>query len=211
MLKCYRIGNAQIIGRREVQSNYFTTAYNDNTGQLLAVLADGSIDHPNGRKAAILAVELCVDEFFQERVRSNTCEAMLEVALKASKHIEDTIYTRRIPKISLTIALLKERDFTFFNVGGNRLYLYNGHNERVLNYDMKSPYSGGTVKLDVKNMIGIYSVGVYSITHPVERIKIVESNKYSAFDKAQTLIETVEEKALDNQLNATALLIEVKK
>lgn len=57
----YKIGNAQSIGSYYIQSNYFSTK---NGNCALAVLADGSIDHINGRRCAVLAVEACIRGFY---------------------------------------------------------------------------------------------------------------------------------------------------
>ena len=209
MINRYHIGNAQAIGRRAVQSNYFSTKYN-KAGDLFAVLADGTIDHPNGRRAAIMAVEYCVDAFLRNLLSVHTSQNMLKTAIEANRHIQSTIYTGKIPRLSLTMMLLDKEEVQYFNVGVNKLYIYNGQNERVLEGDPYSSYFSGKCKLPAKNTIGIISAGVYTVTHPMERMRIVESEK-KIFDKAQAIVKTVKEKNLENQLNTTALLIEVVK
>jgi hypothetical protein len=42
----------------------------------------------------------------------------------------------------------------------------------------------------------------------MERISVISSSK-NIFDKAQAMVEAVKNKGLDNQLNATAVLVEV--
>ena len=212
MINRYLIGNAQTIGYREVQNNYFSTIYND-AGDLLAVLADGSIDHRNGRMAAIVAVGSCVSTFtqkFSNLEPEQTGDFLLQTALKAKRQVQDTVYIGKIPRVSLTMALFRGQDMYYFGVGTNKIFLYNGHNERILSEESASPYYGGKLAVDNKNIIGVLSAGAYENAHPMERIKVIES-KAEIHDKAQTIIESVSKKNLMVQLNATVLLIEVAK
>jgi len=208
----YLIGNAQTIGYRETQSNVFSTAY-DDAGDLLAVLADGAIDHPNGRVAAIIAVGCCVNAFIQKFSRiepAQISQFLLETALKANKNIQDSVYIGKSPRLSLTMALFRDRELHYFNVGTNKLFLYNGHNERALGSDANNPNSYGKCVLSPRNIVGILSAGAHDRAHPMERIKIIESNS-EIFDKAQAIIASANKKGLTKQLSATALLIGVSK
>jgi len=212
MTNRYLVGNAQTIGRREIQNNIFSTAYND-AGDLLAVLADGTIDHPNGRIAAIIAVGCCINTFIQKFPHVESAHAarfMMETALKANRKVVDAVYLGKSPRLSLTMAMFRDNGMHFFSVGVNRIFLYDGHNERAIGADANNPYSDGMCDLSPGSIVGILSVGAYSHAHPMERIKIVESRK-SVFDKAQDIIGSVDKKGLTNQLSATALLIEVTK
>lgn len=205
----YQIGNAQTIGSREVQSNYFSIVSND-AGELFAVLADGTIDHPNGRKAAIIAVEYCVEAFLQNSMYQQEGHTMLDIALRANKQIQEKIYIGKTPRLSLTMALLKKQELQYFNVGANKLYLYEGHRERIFTSNTNKPYTYARYELSPGNVLGALSPGAHTVTHPMERIKIIES-KEKIYDKAQAVIELIKRKNLNNQLNATVLLIEPKK
>jgi hypothetical protein len=210
MNKRYGIGNAQTIGHRKVQSNYFSTEFNE-AGNLLAVMADGAIDHPNGRRAAIMAVTHCINAFLRNALDEHSDDFMLETAIKVNRQIQDAIYLGKSPCLSLTALLFIGEDMHYFNVGVNKIFLYDGINERKIGgSSFNDAYSSGKVKLQAKNIISVTSAGVHTDTHPMERLKAIESTK-EVFDKAQALIKLVEEKNLDNQLNATALLIETIK
>ena len=209
MINTYQIGNAQTIGRREVQSNYFSTRQN-NAGDLLAVLADGTIDHANGRTAAVMAVEYCVEVFLRNIFHKYTEETLLETALQANRYVQDTVYMDKSPRLSLSMVLFTYEEILYFSVGSNKIFLYDGYSERPLGGDGNSPYVNGQFPLPKKCVIGILSAGAHSITHPMERIKIVES-EIETFDKAQAFIELTKGKRQDNQANATVLLIDVRK
>ena len=208
----YMIGNAQTIGYREIQSNVFSTAY-DDAGDLLAVLADGAIDHPNGRIAAIIAVGCCVNTFIQKFSHidsANISSFLMDTALKANRSIQDSVYIGKSPRLSLTMAMFREKELHYFNVGANRIFLHNGHNERILGSGAHNPNAYGKCVLSPKDIVGILSAGAHDRAHPMERIRIIESND-DIFDKAQAIIAAVNKKGLTKQLSATALLIEVSK
>ena len=205
----FQIGNAQEIGRREIQSNYFSTAFINKT-DLIAIVADGSIDHPNGRKAAILAVEYCVNAFqtlnpsnivdisdvadtadIANIANSEIFNFMLWIAKETDKRIREVVYKGRTPRLSLTMIYISNtKDNTktntenntkanYFNIGTNKIYLYNGHNERVLNYDSNRPYTIGTheFKRGEKETIAILTKGAYTHMHPMERIRIMNTKR----------------------------------
>jgi len=208
----YLIGNAQTIGYREIQSNVFSTAY-DDAGDMLAVLADGAIDHPNGRVAAIIAVGCCVNIFIQKFSHIESAQIskfLLETALKANKNVQDLVFIGKSPRLSLTMALFRDKELHYFNVGANKIFLNNGHNERILGADPNSSSKYGKCILSPKDIVGLLSAGAHDHAHPMERIKIIESDK-EIFEKAQAIIKAVNKKGLTKQLSATALLIEVTK
>jgi hypothetical protein len=205
--KSYRVGNAQIIGRRKEQGNYFASEYN-KAGDLLAVLADGTIDHPNGRRAAIMAVEYYINAFSQNIYGGYANLIAPETAMMVNRQIQSVIYLGQSPRLSLTVALFSKGEMKYFNVGMNRVFHYDGYSERILDEQNGNQYSCGRRKIQSKNTIGITSFGAHAVMHPMERIRIIETKK-SIFDKAEAIVEAVNKKGLEDQLNATALLIEV--
>ena len=211
----YQIGNAQWIGLREVQSNYFSTFFTDS-GDLIAVVADGAVDHPNGRNSAVIAVEHCMDKFIRVEFPHNAelpdvSRFMLEIAREANKRVQDSVYLGVPPRLSLTVVYFSGRTAHFFDVGTNKFFLYNGRNEQLLNQPANTPYRTGRHDIKREEVFGIFTAGTHSALQPVERIKIVGSaGKGKIFDKAQTIIEAVKARNFLNQLNATALLIEAR-
>ena len=213
--KRYMIGNAQWIGLREVQSNYFSTSVT-NTGDLIAAVADGSVDHPNGRKSAVIAVEHCVDklmraEFPRDGGLPETSRFLLEIAMEANKRVRDFVYLGVTPRLSLTLVYFTGKAAHFFDVGTNKFFLYNGRNEQLLNQPAATPYRAGRHDIKRGDVFGIFTPGAYATTQPAERMRIVgKASKGNVFDKAQAIIEAVKASNFLNQLNATVLLMEAK-
>ena len=209
MSKRFQVGNAQGIGRQDVQSNYFSTAY-AGKNNLVAVVADGSIDHPNGRAAAVLAVDYCVEALRLATMPAN----LLEIAKDASRHVQDLVYLGNQPRLSLTMVCFDDAKAYYFNVGANKMFHYKGNTERILGSDMSLPYAMGVQEIKGREVVAILTKGAYSAMHPMERIKIIETTrikgsikKLTMLDKAQAIVESVTAKNLPGQQNMTVLLI----
>ena len=200
MITDKRIGNAQTIGAREVQSNYFSTTHNNN--ELLALLCDGSIDHPNGRIAAVIAAQLCRRAFLNRSDYISSKQFLFETAAKVNQYINDHIYIGKIPHLSLCMALLSENKLRVFNVGVNRVLIFDGYNEYLISEDIYNEY-----EITSKHTIEMLSNGSYITLHPMERILILETRS-AAQDKALAIIQAINAKNLDNQQNATVVLVE---
>ena len=207
----FQVGNAQLQGYREIQSNYFSSATND-AGELFLVLADGAVDNLSGRRAAVIAVKHCILAFDRGKLSTPDAESMRDIAIAANVRIREEIYFGIRPHVSLTMVLFTTEGLHCFNVGDNIIYFYNRHNEQEPIYSADNLFFYVRFELPPKrNLVGIYSNGVHTVTHPMERMKAVWLKKKTANDKAQSLIDCIETKNLTNQLNATALLVEVVK
>ena len=213
MNKRYKTGNAQYIGTCGIQANYFSIIPNE-AGDLLAVLADGTVDHMNGRRAAIMAVEICVHDFLQNKSGEYTSQFLFDTALKVNREVEDVFYIDKKPHLSLSIALFTNKKLHYFDMGNNRICIYNGHTELVLGSNTDNLFNLGEIELPSKTSVGIFSAGIYFVTNHMERKNIVGRIKLmdfkdKAFGKAQGIVNLVKLKGLTEQMNATALLVEV--
>jgi len=207
MYDYYRTSNAQIIGKREFQCNYISSVYNKH-GNFLSVLSDGTIDHPNGCIAAKIAAEYCIGAFINNNCTDKS-QFLYKTAIGASKHIRSEIYLDKIPRVSLTLALFEGKTVYYFNVGANRIYIYDGVNELPLTNDSRSAFDIGEFNLFSKDTVAIFSKGLHVNLIARERIGIF-NNEIKINDKAMAIVETVNKKNIVNQNNATALLVEVK-
>ena len=101
MQRKYRIENAQTCGTCEIQSNYFSTVIEDS---VFAVLADGSADHMNGRRAAAIAAQVSTEEFHGLSADVDKFEFFDYLTSQIIKHIKEIIYlgTRTNLSISFT-------------------------------------------------------------------------------------------------------------
>ncbi len=210
MRRKYSVGNAQTIGTFEVQSNYFSTVNLDKKalravgrerGCLLGVLADGGIDHVNGRNSAVIAVETVIHEFFSKEEEEGIEEFFQEVSKRIINNINDKIYLGKSPKVSLTITLVEEEYIYYFTVGENRLMLFDG--EKLI---VQKPLMG-KFRLGPRQLVVMISKGVYTALNEAELINELE-NRRKPYDKAQDIIELVNRKNLKNALNSTIILFE---
>ncbi|RKI40052.1 hypothetical protein D7V86_22300 [bacterium D16-51] len=205
MQNTYRIGNAQTIGSRQIQSNYFSTR---EDGFLLAVLADGTIDHINGRRCAVLAVEACMQEFFVQRENTEIFlgnEVFVTfidaLAVKIQKDIREYIYTGKTPNLSLSLLAVRDRKLFYYTVGNNQAFLYDGKDYRLFNG------RNGQADFGEGMTAGIISAGVWEALQEKEMVSCLKK-KGHPFDKAQQIILGVRKKNRKKAGNATAILIE---
>lgn len=205
----YNIGNAQTIGEMEFQSNYFATAEKPN---LVAAAADGGIDHINGRKAAVIAVEQMMGALAGGILnREHFCEIFKSASSKIIQNINDYIYGGKTPNLSLSVICVSDGRAYFYTVGSIRIYVYDDKNIRDINglgfhnvYDIKA----------ADNFMMI-SQGGYEALTPMELLQFLrrEDDKYRrsdnrAYDKAVGLIEEINKKNIKNAKNSTIVLFE---
>lgn len=198
MAERYQIGNAQTIGNYEIQSNYFATW---NEDAVFAVLADGTIDHMNGRRAAILAVETSRKEFRALENKQQMSGFFDLLSVKIMKSLNDNIYLDKKPNLSLTIIYLEENSLNYYSVGLNQLFLYDGSDFIILKD------RNGHSEIGYGCTIGITSQNVCRGFREVEFLKLFTENCHPYY-KAQKVIKQINEKNIKNIGNSTILLIE---
>lgn len=194
----YRIGNAQTIGTYHNQSNYFSIR-SDNF--VLAVLADGTIDHINGRRCAVLAVEICMREFLVQMPKEEVLPFFDFLAGKVQKEIHQYIYSGKMPNLSLSLLFLKDRELFFYTVGNNQVFLYDGKDYKLLRE------RSGQVSFGEKMTAGMVSGGVHEALQEKEIVSYLKKKEHP-FDKAQKLILGVRKKNRKRAGNATVILVE---
>jgi len=204
----YRISNAQMMGKQEFQRNYIASAYHKN-GNFLAVLSDGTIDHPNGCIAAEISAEYCI-KVFENNTSAVKGQFLYNTAIGASHYIRSEIYLDKTPRVSLTLLLFEGKTLHYFNVGANRIYIYDGINELPLINDSRAAFNLGEFNLFHKDIVAVFSTGLHKNLIARERINIFNHNETSISNKAMAIVETVNRKDIVNQNNATAFLVEVK-
>lgn len=194
----FRIGNGQTIGSFETQSNYFSTI---NADVAFAVLADGTIDHKNGRKAAILAVERCITEFYKKPVHFGFPTFYETLSFQIIQEINDKIYFGKKPNLSLGIVFLEANRVSYFSVGDNKIALYNGRELIPLEAQ------NGHCTMKKMDMVLLMSKGIYEALNEIELLRLLSKGS-SPYNRAQGIIEDVNNKNRKTAGNATVILIE---
>lgn len=203
----YIIGNAQTLGEMEFQSNYFATSIKPN---LVAVIADGGIDHINGRRAAVIAVDNISGAFTENILnKEHFNETIHNACLKTIQNIKDYIYKGRMPSLSVSVLCVSESNAYFYSIGSIRIYVYNDKNIRDISglslnnsYDIK----------DADNFMMV-SQGGYEALTQVEMFQFLQNNIYGRYDeraynKAIKIVGEIDRKNVKNAKNATVVLLE---
>ena len=195
----YQIGNAQTIGSFEFQSNYFSTLELFNS--VFGVLADGTIDHENGRRAAIIATETSMLAFRNHADNMEDTPLFFDlVTSQIIKNVKDKVYLGKTPHLSFTGVYIKNRVLHYFTVGENRLFVFDG--KAILQINDRT----GELKLNKNDVVCLTSKGVHQALNEVSLIKILSSKK-NIYDKSQQVIEAINIKNVRNASNSTVLLI----
>lgn len=195
----WEVGNAQLLGSKTVQSNYFSTLQQKEA--VFAALADGTIDHINGRRGAVLAVETCRKEFLKEIELSDIPSFFEAVSKKILIHIKEHIYRGKTPYLSISMVLGDRDKIYYYTVGANQIFILHGDDYIPLREQ------NGVYIREATDTVGIISVGVYDTLSEVELVKLIQQ-PISTFEKAQHIRMKVIEKKKRQQKNATIILIE---
>ncbi len=199
--KRYRIGNAQTIGTRHTQSNYFSAKDQEPA---LAVLADGTIDHINGRRCAVLAVEAYMQESSRILNNMDDRDALLFfsfVAKKIQKEMRETIYMGKTPYLSMSCLVVSKEKLFYYTVGKNQV---------ILLYNSQLQYlaaGSGCVSFYPGMTAGLLSAGVQEALREREIISCLHKRAHP-YEKAQEMIQKVIGKNRKRAGNATVLLVE---
>lgn len=196
----YRIGNAQTIGTCEVQSNYFSIWQKNG---ILAILADGTIDHYNGRRSAIIAVKKSLQEYSQKPKRLEIPDFFESLSMQICYQLRESIYLGKTPHLSFTIVYWNTFDFYYYSVGENQLFLFDGENYMILKEQ------NGYCRIKAPIIAGLLSKGVYQALSEIELLDLLSLSLHP-YEKAQCMMESINKKQLKKVLNSTVILIEGK-
>lgn len=202
MRETYRIGNAQSIGSRQVQSNYFSAKIR-RENECLAVLSDGTIDHINGRRCAVLAAEACMREWMYLPREADITAFFDVAAARILKDMRELLYLGKTPYLSLSIQYLKDGQMFYYTAGSNRLFLFDGMDVQMLAHAART----GCVEFKKGMTAGMLSHGAWEALREKEIACVLRAGKHP-YEKAQQMLLHCKEKNRKAAGNATVLLVE---
>jgi len=195
----YKIGNAQWIGSRHMQSSYFASKCSETA--VMAVLADGTIDHINGRRCAVLAVEACIREFGNMPDAEFMAAYFECMARKILRDMHELIYAGKQPFLSLDIQVILRHELFYYHAGNSRMFLFDGTSLKLLEGRSGSAAFGrGWIS-------GLLSQGFWEALHEKELVSYL-CEKGHPYEKAQKMLSGVIQKNRKQAGNAAAVLIE---
>ncbi len=189
-----RYGNAQTIGSNVTQNTYFLMKQIGDG--LLSVLADGTIDSVTGAYAAILTCETIAKGI----VSLEDLDSQLERQFShAAALLNERLYKGRQPRVSVLAACFIKDKMFYRSVGDLFLVSYNGRGLTV-----EQEEAG---QLDRKNITTLLcSQGVWQALTEIEVEKLLAGRKHP-YEKAQRIIEAVNNRNLKNQRSALAVIV----
>lgn len=199
MQEAYRIGNAQSIGSYQIQSSYFASGCPD--GGCAGVLTDGTADHINGRRCAVLAAEAYM-RAFASVPREAVFPAFFDaVATRVLRDMREIIYLGKTPHLSVSCQWIRDRELFYYSVGSNHCFLSDGSSYQLLN----DAY--GRIHFEKGMTAGMISRGVWEALNEKEMLSYLGKREHP-YDKAQRMLLGVKEKNKKMAGTAAILLIE---
>ncbi len=113
-----------------MQSSYFASKCSETA--VMAVLADGTIDHINGRRCAVLAVEACIREFGNMPDAEFMAAYFECMARKILRDMHELIYAGKQPFLSLDIQVIRRHELFYYHAGNSRMFLFDGTSLKLL-------------------------------------------------------------------------------
>lgn len=199
MQEAYKIGNAQSIGSYQIQSSYFASYCSDRG--CLAVLADGTADHMNGRRCAVLAAEAYIREFQKMQQETDYPVFFNAAAKRILRDMREIIFLGKMPYLSVSVQWLKSKELFYYSAGNNRSFLFDGSNYRILSE------SCGKVSIEKGMTAGMISRGVWEALNEKEMLSYLQKREHP-YDKAQQMIMGVKKKNRKMAGTAAVLLVE---
>lgn len=180
-----------------MQGSYFTAK---GGSECLAVLADGTIDHRNGRRCAILAAEALMHGYLRMPQEAEPLAFFDSVARRILQDMRDIIFSGKTPYLSCSFLLIRDGELFYYTVGSNRMFLLQGMDYQLLEGSGRAGFQKGMVA-------GLISRGVWEALHEKELVSYL-GRKGHPYDKAQQIIMGVKEKNRKKAGNATVVLVE---
>ncbi len=198
MRENYRVGNAQSIGSGQTQSNYFASYAGRDC---LLALADGTIDHINGRRCAVLAVEACMRDCRELPPQTPLPDFFDTVAADILSDMHEVIYLGKTPYLSFACQLIRDGKLYYYQTGSCRMFLYDGIQYRILTG------ASGRETFEKGMTAGIVSDGVWEALHEKDMISCLAGRGHP-YEKAQRMILKIKEKNRKTAGNATVVCAE---
>lgn len=199
MQEAYKIGNAQSIGSYQVQSSYFASCCSGSG--CLTVLTDGTADHINGRRGAILAAEACVREFRLMRQGTEAADFFKAAETKILRDMREIIYLGKTPYLSVSMQWIRGRELFYYAVGSSKSFLFDGREFHPLNE------SCGKVNYGKGMTAGMISRGVWEALNEKDMLFYLQKKEHP-YEKARQIIAGVKKK--NRKMAGTAAIVLVE-
>ena len=203
-----KIGNAQLIGQRENQNDYFSViSGKSKQDHLFAVIADGITNKKTGRYSAILTVDILRANFLNRTYLNLGINDYYEKSFKEiDKKLHDYIQGNKV--VATLISVIVKNHILYYASIGNCLLLICRRGELFIINDINSseiqinnfPLTQGDIAM-------LCSKGVYESLMEMEILCELMETKHP-YNKCQNLMRLIQRKSLKNQDNATIIIVE---
>jgi serine/threonine protein phosphatase PrpC len=198
-------GNAQLIGEKEYQNDYFSIMMHRDS--FLGVIADGLGDRPAAKTAAIIVVETLKKNFFlNKHVLTGADRYFRESVNEIKTRLRFENYGNVIGA-TLIAVLIRNGMMYFASLGDCLLFLYRRHEMIPLNQLYNTEMEIKRIPLEERDIAVLCSKGARESLTEMELIWQMRK-KIHPYSKCQNLISRIRSKSLLSQDNATIVIID---
>ncbi len=202
-----RIGNAQLIGQKDYQNDYFAFADDSKNNTILAVIADGIGNKKIGKYAPVISVEILKKNFIDGVYKEMSINNFFKKSFyQITMRLNDNIYGNKIG--AAIAAIIIDKSILYYaSIGECPIFLYRKGEMFKLN-DSKSSYmQTGNIYLEMNDIAMLCTKGAQDSLTEMDIIwKLSEENH--PYDKCQDLLERIRQKRMVSQDNATIMILE---
>jgi serine/threonine protein phosphatase PrpC len=200
-----KAGNAQFIGEKENQSDYFTILPSEDG--LLAVIASGLTDNKQGKMSAMITVETLKDNFrkgLHKTIGGN--DFFLESFRIMPKRMNELLNSNKVGA-TLIAVLIENGVMHYASVGDSVLFLLrNGELINVNDINAKEIRTG-ELSIGSKDVAMLASHGAYESLTEMEIVWQLSTRDHP-YQKCQKLIKRMRQKRTGSRRNSTLVVLE---
>ena len=203
-----KIGNAQLIGQRESQNDYFSViGGKTRQDHLFAVIADGITNKKTGRYSAIITVDVLKTNFLNRTYLNLGIDEYYKKSFKEiKKKLHNYIQGNKVGATLISV-IIKNHILYYASIGNCLLLICRKGELFTINDINSNEIQINNFPLTQGDIVMLCSKGVYESLMEMEILCELMETKHP-YNKCQNLMRQVLRKGEKNQDNATIIIVE---
>jgi serine/threonine protein phosphatase PrpC len=198
------IGNAQLLGHNDYQNDYFAVIEKENT--LMAVVADGRGDKPDGKYTSVMAIEM-FKKNFDDYLLNNDAKAFFNKSIfQLKKAISDTV-TNNNTGVKLITLIIKQNNIEVLSIGDCVGFVVRNRQIIYINTLYNSDLLIKQFQLKNKDKVVICTRALFDGLSENELIHRIDTKQHPQY-KCESIIKLVYNKKEVNGQNGTIIILE---
>lgn len=198
------MGNAQLLGDNDYQNDYFAVINKEAT--VMATVADGIGDQPDGKYTSVMAVEVFKKNFEQYLLDNDLITFFAKSIFRIKKYISDSI-TNNHTGVKLITLIIKDKRIEFLSVGDCVAFVVRNKQILYINNIHDSKLLTNTFMLKRKDIVVVCTRSIFEPLSEKELLHTIVTRQHPQY-KCEELIKRVHRKPNQNGQNGTIIILE---